>query len=88
MPRPGMDSNYDDDDNDNMHLSEETREWLEGLREEDIVKLKHAADFVDKLHTVARVNRYLLVVFFTVLIGVAQFGESITNVFKWIQGGK
>ena len=69
------------------HLPLGTREWLESLREEDLLELREAIRFQRSAKTIGRFGRALMVTIVTVFITAVTLGEKIVASYKWLING-
>jgi len=69
-------------------LPEATRRWLESLDQDKIAEIEAARKFYDKMQTVAKFNKWLIIIMVSAFVGAVSFGEAITKVAGWFSGGK
>ena len=65
-------------------LPEGTRRWLENLREDDLKELDEERKFYRSVKTIARFNKYLVMLIVGIFVAAVQFGESISKFFVWL----
>lgn len=68
-------------------LPEETRNWLESLRKDDIETLEEVRRMYEKTRTLGSFTKWLLLTVIGIFVGAASFGDSIIRVFAWLRGG-
>ena len=68
------------------HLPEETREWLENLRGEDITELRGAIQFMREVKTVTKFGKWALMTVIATFTGAVLLGEKIAVAWKFFTG--
>lgn len=66
-------------------LPENTRDWLLGLRDEDVATAKRGMDLIKSLEATGRVLKWVIITFAAAVIGAAAFGEAVSKVLAWFR---
>ena len=66
-------------------LPPEVREFLAGLRPNEVTTLKHGIRLVTALMTVGRATRWLIITVLGIATGMVMFGETIGRMWGWFQ---
>lgn len=69
-------------------LPEETRRFIEDLREEDVTLLKDGIRLVLALRTVSTFTKWVLLTLVGTFLATVVLTENIIKVIAWIKGGK
>jgi hypothetical protein len=68
------------------HLPEETREWLEQLRQDDIEEIRSAIRFMREVKTVGKFGKWALITVVSTFTGAVLLGEKIAIFWKFVTG--
>jgi hypothetical protein len=68
-------------------LPEAVKDWLEGLRENDIIVLKKAMDQYTKVAAITGFFKWFWIVVGTAFLGAVGLWEAILKVIGWIRPG-
>lgn len=68
-------------------LPEETREFFESLRPQDIQMLTKSIDFMRSAETMGRFAKWVVVLIVGMFLSMVAVGEGVRTVFSWF-GGK
>jgi len=69
------------------HLPEETRKWLEQLREDDITEIHEVIKFMREVKTVGKFGKWALITIVSTFTGAVLLGEKIGIALKFFTGG-
>lgn len=65
-------------------LPEPTRQWLEGLRPEDIQDLNEGRKLLHSTRTLGRFGKWLAITVFSIFLVISQTGEALQKVWRFI----
>ena len=68
------------------HLPEETRQWLEQLREDDISEIREVIKFMREVKTLTKFGKWALITVVSTFTGAVLLGEKIAVAWKFFTG--
>ena len=73
---------------DSLHITEETKAWLESLREQDIQEIKDALKLRRRIEAGGWLFKWIGITIVSFFAGSVLLGESLIKMFGWYGGVK
>lgn len=67
-------------------LSPKTKEFLTGLRDDEVETLNDGIRLVSSIRTVGNFMKWCIVGILGIAMGVVMFGESVAKIMGWFRG--